>query len=97
MLNDLNEKFKKDANLNSSPLKNQDRNEKLQSNEVEKIIQNSNLNCCIQELVGQYSILENYFMVENIYKAIQMETILNNSKTSSVVDDVFFIIKKCLK
>ena len=65
--------------------------------EAEKFIKNCNLSCYIQELVGQYSVLENYFMTENIYKAIQMDTTSNDSKTSSVVDDVFFIIKKCLK
>ena len=57
----------------------------------------TDLQCNIQELIGQYSILENYFMTENIYKAIQMDSINKNSLTSSVVDDVFFIIKKCIK
>ncbi len=65
--------------------------------EAEKFIQNCNLSFAIQELIGQYSIIENYFMIENVTKAIQMDTIMAGSKTSSVVDDVFFIIKKCIK
>ncbi len=67
------------------------------SGEAEKFIQNCNLSFAIQELIGQYSIVENYFMIENVSKAIQMDTIVAGSKTSSVVDDVFFIIKKCIK
>lgn len=70
---------------------------KQKLNEAELFINNCNLRCAIQELICQYSILENYFMTENIYKAIQMDTILKDSLTSSVVDDVFFIIKKCIK
>lgn len=65
--------------------------------EAESFIKNCNLNFHIQELIGQYSILENYFMNENINKAIQMDTIMNESQTSSVVDEVFFILKKCIK
>lgn len=70
---------------------------KIKTNEIQNFINSSGLECSIQELIGQYSIMENYFMTENIYKAIQVDTIPKNSITSSVVDDVFFIIKKCLK
>lgn len=70
-------------------------NEKLAESDI--FIKNCNLSFTIQELIGQYSILENYFMEENIKKAIQMDTFISGSKTSSVVDDVFFIIKKCIK
>jgi hypothetical protein len=69
----------------------------LTLNQVQTFINSTDLQFNIQELIGQYSILENYFMTENIYKAIQMDDIKKNSLTSSVVDDVFFIIKKCIK
>ena len=36
-------------------------------------------------------------MNENIDKAIQMDVCPKESLVSSVVDDVFFIIKKCIK
>ena len=65
--------------------------------ESESFIKSCSLSFTIQELIGQYSILETYFMEENIKKAIQMDTLLGGSQTSSVVDDVFFIIKKCIK
>jgi hypothetical protein len=70
---------------------------KAKLNEAETFINSCDLRCCIQELICQYSVLENYFMTENIYKAMQMDTILKDSLTSSVVDDVFFILKKCIK
>lgn len=65
--------------------------------QVKQFINSCDLQCSIQELVGQYSLLENFFMTENINKAIQMDLISSNSLNSSVVDDVFFIIKKCIK
>lgn len=64
---------------------------------AQSFINSSNLQCSMQELIGHYSILENYFMTENMYKAIQMDTFSKDSINSSVVDDVFFIIKKCIK
>ena len=70
---------------------------KTNINDVKQFINSSNLECAIQELIGQYSILENYFMNENIDKAIQMDVCPKDSLFSSVVDDVFFIIKKCIK
>ena len=70
---------------------------KTNLNDVKQFINSSNLECAIQELIGQYSILENYFMNENIDKAIQMDVCPKESLVSSVVDDVFFIIKKCIK
>ena len=66
-------------------------------NQVQQFINSTGLECYIQELIGQYSILENYFMTENIDKAIQIDINIKDSSSSSVVDDVFFIIKKCLK
>jgi hypothetical protein len=83
------------ANTNANHPQKQE-NEK-QLNEFRKFLNSTGLQCNIQELIGQYSVLENYFMTENINKAIQMDAINRNSLTSSVVDDTFFIIKKCIK
>jgi hypothetical protein len=75
-----------------------DKENESQIREAERIISDCQLNRSLQELIGHYSMLENYFMIENINKAIQMDSVISSgSKTSSVVDDVFFIIKKCLK
>jgi hypothetical protein len=65
--------------------------------DIQNFINSSDLQGHIIELIGYYSMLENYFMTENINKAIQMDSINRNALTSSVVDDVFFIIKKCIK
>ena len=94
--NDLNGQAK-----TTSPVKADEHSKPQQSvvtiNEVQNFINQCNLRCAVQELIGQYSTLENYFMVENIFKAIQIDQIRRDSLTSSVVDDAFFIIKKCVK
>ena len=67
------------------------------SKQVQTFINSCDLQCAIQELIGQYSLFENFFMTENINKAIQMDTITKDRLTSSVVDDVFYIIENCIK
>jgi hypothetical protein len=67
-------------------------------NTTQSFINSTRLELETQELIGQYSILENYFMSENIEKACQLDNqTRGDQETSVVVDDVFFIIKKCLK
>ena len=83
------------TDLNGQTQKNSNDTNNL--NQVQLFINSTKLECYIQELIGQYSILENYFMTENIDKAIQIDIVVKDSASSSVVDDVFFIIKKCLK
>nr|CAG4646110.1 EOG090X02VY [Macrothrix elegans] len=51
----------------------------------------------IQDMLGQYILLERYFLTESVLKAITMDTSLEGSLTSSVVDDVFFLVKKSVK
>jgi hypothetical protein len=95
IVNDLNGLSNNNNGTQIDNVTNASLNNTLQ--QVQTFINSTDLQCCIQELIGQYSILENYFMTENIQKAIQMDAINKNSLHSSVVDDVFFIIKKCLK
>ena len=64
---------------------------------VENFLNNCKLSCSVQELIGQYTVFEDYFMIENINKAISMDTTPTDSLTSSIVDDVFFILKKCVR
>lgn len=68
-----------------------------QQKKVEHFLNNCYLTRIMQEIIGNYIILEEYFMREMIGKAISMDTLEEESKTSSMVDDVFFIIKKCIK
>lgn len=62
------------------------------------ILNNSNLCCSVQELMGKYLEFERYYMEESIKKAMIMDTIEgdDDALTSSMVDDVFFIIRKCV-
>lgn len=62
------------------------------------ILNNSKLCCSIQELMGKYLEFERYYMEESIKKAMMMDTIEGDDDelTSSMVDDVFFIIRKCV-
>ncbi|XP_050538118.1 conserved oligomeric Golgi complex subunit 4 isoform X2 [Daktulosphaira vitifoliae] len=61
------------------------------------LLNNSKLCCSVQELMGKYLEFERYYMEESIKKAMMMDTIENDDElTSSMVDDVFFIIRKCV-
>lgn len=62
------------------------------------ILNNSKLCCATQELMGKYLEFERYYMEESIKKAVLMDTIEgdDDALTSSMVDDVFFIIRKCV-
>lgn len=58
------------------------------------------LNHLIQEVGGIYVMLEQYYLNESAKKAIHMDQIdveLTSCFVSSMVDDIFFIIKKCTK
>jgi len=49
----------------------------------------------VVELVGLYIQLEEYFMFENVSKAIRIDELPAGATTSSLVDDVFYILLKC--
>eukprot|EP01117_Protostelium_nocturnum_P010985 TRINITY_DN3982_c0_g4_i1.p1 TRINITY_DN3982_c0_g4~~TRINITY_DN3982_c0_g4_i1.p1 ORF type:complete len:1141 (+),score=516.72 TRINITY_DN3982_c0_g4_i1:21-3443(+) len=55
----------------------------------------------VKEIMIYYSILEEYFMMESSKRAIGMDTSFSYSaedgseKTTSVVDNVFFVLKQC--
>lgn len=66
-------------------------------NEFETTIYNSELAHGMQELLGAYLALERYFLEENVNKAMGMDKLEPDQQTSSMVDDVFFIIKKCVR
>jgi hypothetical protein len=55
----------------------------------------SELNRRMQELIGHYILLEEYFMSESVHKAVKMDEILEESVTSSIVDHVFFVFQQC--
>lgn len=70
-------------------------NEKLDS--LNKILQQSDLRRQTQELLGTYLLLERFFMEESVIKAIALDLHENGQLSSSMVDDVFFILRKSIR
>lgn len=66
-------------------------------NEFENIISNSDLARGMQDLLGTYLALERYFLEESVNKALGMDTLDQDLQTSTMVDDVFFIVQKCIR
>ncbi|KAK6732187.1 hypothetical protein RB195_016520 [Necator americanus] len=50
----------------------------------------------MQELLGNYILLEQYYMEESVRKAIDLD-VREDGLTSSVVDDVLFLVRKCVR
>ncbi|XP_076270281.1 conserved oligomeric Golgi complex subunit 4 [Rhynchophorus ferrugineus] len=65
--------------------------------QLDQTILNSVLSQCKHELLSHYLQLEQYFMEESVAKAINMDILETSQQTSSMVDDTFFIIKKCIR
>ncbi|KAG4142288.1 hypothetical protein ERO13_D06G121400v2 [Gossypium hirsutum] len=51
----------------------------------------------VQDVTGFYVILEGFFMVENLRKAIGIDEHVSDSLTTSMVDDVFYVLQSCLR
>ncbi|CAG2163767.1 unnamed protein product [Oppiella nova] len=77
----------------------EDRNERTERlNQIDSIIRNCELSHLIHEMNGIYVLMEEYFIRESTLKAIQLDCVeTSGALTSSMLDDVFFIIKKCIK
>ncbi|KAF7990028.1 hypothetical protein HCN44_008702 [Aphidius gifuensis] len=65
--------------------------------EFDEMIKNSELSHVMQEILGAYLALERYFLEESVIKALGMDTLEHDQQTSSMVDDVFYIVKKCVR
>lgn len=51
----------------------------------------------MQTIMGLYVTIEQYFMAESVRKAVKIDTVEADSQTSSVVDDVFYILQRSAK
>ncbi|KAI9093919.1 hypothetical protein K1719_026917 [Acacia pycnantha] len=51
----------------------------------------------IQDITGFYVILEGYFMVENVRKAIRIDEYVADGLTNSMVDDAFYVLQSCIR
>ncbi|MGH0144877.1 UNVERIFIED_CONTAM: hypothetical protein FKN15_004310 [Acipenser sinensis] len=63
---------------------------------LEKMLNHCLLSRNMQELIGYYITMEEYFMRETVNKAVAMDTYEKGQLTSSMVDDCFYIVKKCI-
>lgn len=52
---------------------------------------------CKHDLLSYYLRLEQYYMEESVAKAVAMDSLEPSQQTSSMVDDTFFIIRKCIR
>lgn len=64
---------------------------------LESILKKSVLSNQMQELLGTYLLFERYFMEESVIKAIALDSYEPGQLCSSMVDDVFFIVRKCIR
>jgi len=64
--------------------------------EVDRMLAMSDLAKFSQESLGDYIALEQYFMSENVKLAISLDSSEQDQLTTSMLDDVFFIVKKCV-
>ncbi|XP_068587120.1 conserved oligomeric Golgi complex subunit 4 [Cebidichthys violaceus] len=63
---------------------------------VEKLLKHCLLSRTMQELIGYYVPMEEYYMRESVNKAVTMDTYEKGQLNSSMVDDCFYIVKKCI-
>lgn len=64
---------------------------------LETMIKKSQLSTQMQELLSTYLLFERYFMEESVMKGIALDAYEPGQLTSSMVDDVFFIARKCIR
>ncbi|XP_072401947.1 conserved oligomeric Golgi complex subunit 4 [Diabrotica undecimpunctata] len=64
---------------------------------LENLIKNSGLTQSKHDLLSNYLRLEQYYMDESLAKAVTMDNLEPGQQTSSMVDDAFFIIRKCIR
>uniref|UniRef100_A0A914DWB9 Conserved oligomeric Golgi complex subunit 4 n=2 Tax=Acrobeloides nanus TaxID=290746 RepID=A0A914DWB9_9BILA len=78
-------------------------NEKLKkqkaerNNKLDLLLNRSALGTKMQELLGKYVLTEQYYMTESVKKAIEMDDVEEGATTSSLLDDVFFIVRKSIE
>ena len=64
--------------------------------ELTSLYRNCKLSLSLQDLNCNHVLLEEYFLKESISKAIELDD-LDESQVTSMLDDTFFILKKCSK
>ncbi|KAI7738113.1 hypothetical protein M8C21_014522 [Ambrosia artemisiifolia] len=62
-----------------------------------KAFRSGNFSKVVQDITSYYVILEGFFMVENVRKAIKIDEHVMDSLTTSMVDDVFYVLQSCCR
>ncbi|XP_071736060.1 conserved oligomeric Golgi complex subunit 4-like [Rutidosis leptorrhynchoides] len=62
-----------------------------------KAFRSGNFSKVVQDITSYYVILEGFFMVENVRKAIKIDEHVPDSLTTSMVDDVFYVLQSCCR
>ncbi|XP_069511063.1 conserved oligomeric Golgi complex subunit 4 [Ambystoma mexicanum] len=93
-LNFLKRRITSDFEVGDSMASEEIKQEHLKS--LEKLMNHCLLSRTMQELIGLYITMEEYFMRETVNKAVAMDSFEKGQLTSSMVDDVFYIVKKCI-
>ncbi|XP_037814448.1 conserved oligomeric Golgi complex subunit 4 [Lucilia sericata] len=83
------------ADIESSYLDKTSQDGKLEK--MNQVLNKSDLSRQMQELLGTYLLFERYFMEESVIKAIALDTYESGQLSSSMVDDVFFILRKSIR
>lgn len=81
--------------MDSSSLEDEEKSKILKT--FEDMLQKSDMSRQMQELLGTYLLFERYFMEESVLKAISLDSYEQGQTFSSMVDDVFFIIRKSIR
>uniref|UniRef100_A0A183FUI2 Conserved oligomeric Golgi complex subunit 4 n=1 Tax=Heligmosomoides polygyrus TaxID=6339 RepID=A0A183FUI2_HELPZ len=63
---------------------------------LDQLLNRSLVGSKMQEILGNYLLLEQYYMQESVRKAIDMDA-REEGLLSSVVDDVLFLVRKCVR
>lgn len=64
---------------------------------MEEVLQTCQTSHLEQELISKYILIEDYFMRESLSKAVTMDTYNPDGFTSSMADDIFFVLQKCTR
>eukprot|EP00211_Chloroparvula_japonica_P011739 CAMPEP_0119144840 /NCGR_PEP_ID=MMETSP1310-20130426/36590_1 /TAXON_ID=464262 /ORGANISM="Genus nov. species nov., Strain RCC2339" /LENGTH=82 /DNA_ID=CAMNT_0007136619 /DNA_START=1 /DNA_END=246 /DNA_ORIENTATION=+ len=64
---------------------------------VERSVTRSPLARAVEEMLHQYLSIEEYYMMESVQRAIDLDHATEDSKTSTLVDHVFFVLQECTR
>ena len=67
------------------------------TDKIENALNNCGLSQMLHNLIGYYLQLETVFLQQSFKMAVQMNVVEESCLTSSMVDDAFFVLKKCLR